>query len=183
MKKILIVFFTCMIPLYVFGYDEWKHLQEDTIEYYPSGVRILIKLPINSIKFSTEVYDCEGFVVIYPLFSSTGKVCPLTIDCSVMNNNRMIRSMDVDSVLWNTFNRDKIGSRCYIKHGLYNRIDRYQDGYEIYFTDVPKDIFQHANQILNSVKTIVKKSGDSPLQRNKRKIINNDSFRFSSPPH
>lgn len=183
MKKKIVVFLIYMIPFVGFGYDGWNYMQQDTIDDYSSCKRIFVNMPSNSIKFSTMIIDCEGFVIIYPLLSSNGNVCPLTIDCSVMNNNRLIRTKNVDYELWNTFNRDNVGSRCFIKDGLYNRVDRYKDGYEVYFTDVPQDIFEMANSIIGSIKTKVKTTEDKPIQNNKRKVIDNDSIRYSSPLH
>jgi len=180
MKELMFVLYMYIAPLLIFGCNDWdKTLQPDTIDDYSSGKRIFINLPEKSIKYSTEIYDCEGFIIMYPLFTSSGNVSPFTVDCSVMNRNGLIYTEDIDTELWNTFNGDNIGSRCFIKNGLYNRVDRYYDGVEIYYTDLPDILFKQANIIMKSFKTKVKKEDDIPLNRNKRKIVDNDSIRHT----
>lgn len=163
MKRALILLMNIIVPFCLLACDGWKQLQSDTIDFSSIRRRVFFEMPANSIKISTEILDCEGVVVIYPLFLSPEKFAPITIDCSVMNRNHLIYTDDIDLELWNTFNRNNIGSRCFIKNGLYYRVDRYYEGLEIYYNDLPEELLDLANKIMKSVYITVLKKEDKPL--------------------
>lgn len=82
----------------------------DTIEY--EGTRMFVMVPEISMKRSHIIDDDEGFWISYPIPSESGKSGILVIDYSVMNRNYLKSTKDYDIELWNTFNRNGVGSRC-----------------------------------------------------------------------
>ena len=133
----------------LFGQHVSFDMVTDTIDY--EKTRMYIKVPEISLKMSNIIIDDEGFWIYYPLPVETDKPSVLIIDYSVMNINYMIDTKDYDIELWNTFNRNSVGSRCFIKNNLFYRIDRYEDGLEIYYTDVDGNMVDLLNETMNSV--------------------------------
>ena len=170
MKRLITVLIMHVTPFVILGSDGWKTLQPDTIDL-DSRKRLYFEMPEYSIKFSTQVYDCHGFVVMFPWLTSSDNIAAFAVDKTVMNRNWLIYTDDVDTELWNTFNKDHVGSRCFIKNGLYYRVDEYYGGCQIYYQDVPEELFDMANDIMRSVYTRPVKEGDPPLFREKRKIV------------
>lgn len=144
-----------------------NNMLQDTIDY--DNTRLYIDIPNQAYRFSKEISDCEGFVVMYPLKSESGHIGILTVDYSVMNDNQLVKTTIVDKELWNTFNRNHTGSRSFIRDGQYYRIDRFSDGLEIYYTGITKDLVNLANDILSSVKTKKRTKDDKELDPDRRR--------------
>lgn len=140
----------------------------DTIDY--ENTRMYITVPDISLKMSDIIIDDEGFWIYYPIPVETDKPSVLIIDYSVMNTNYMINTKDYDIELWNTFNRNSVGSRCFIKNNLFYRIDRYEDGLEIYYTDVDDNMVNLLNETMRSIYKKNKNNSDVPLDTTKKRI-------------
>lgn len=138
----------------------------DTIDY--NRTRLFIEVPNLSLKHSSLNYCAEGFAIAYPIVSPSGKVCSLWVDDIAMPHLALMFETDIDKELWNTFNQDHVGSRCYVKNGLYYRYDRFRDGLIIYYEDVPEELLDVVDNIMKSVKTRPQKPDDKPLDHNKR---------------
>ncbi|MDE6018836.1 MAG: hypothetical protein K2G85_08505 [Muribaculaceae bacterium] len=130
-----------------------------------------MNVPEQSCQTSTYIYDDEGFWIIYPIFPNSNKIASLTVNYSVMNKNYLYDTEDYDDELWNCLNINQIGSRCFKKNGLFYRIDRFEDGLEIFYIDIDNNNFYMANEIIRSVSKLAKSEKDIPLNKNKRKII------------
>lgn len=142
------------------------NIMPDTIDY--NRTRLFLEAPQLSIKLSTLNYGAEGFAILYPFVSPSGKKCVLCVDDVHMQQLNFLYETDFDTELWNTFNQDNVGSRCYIKDGLYYRYDRFQDGLIINYEAVPEDMRDVVEKVMKSVKTHPQKPDDKPLDRNKR---------------
>lgn len=163
----LIVFVTTL-TIYCQDYEN-NDICTDTIDY--ENNRLYIQIPANIIHNSAEVHDSEGFVVMYPLISANHVVGVLTVDYSVMNSNHLISTQNIDIELWNTFNNNLVGSRAFTRNGLFNRIDRFSDGLEIYYTNISEDLLDTANDILKSVYIKRKTIYDKKLNKTNRKKV------------
>ncbi|MDE6552326.1 MAG: hypothetical protein K2K98_05115 [Muribaculaceae bacterium] len=158
------------------------NIMPDTIDY--NRTRLFLEAPQLSIKYSSLSYCAEGFAIGYPIISPSGEKSSLWVDDIRMHHLESMYETDIDQELWNTFNQDFVGSRCYIKNGLYYRFDRFRDGLIIYYEAVPKEMRNVADNIMKSVKTRPQKSDDNPLDRNKRTeydMDNNKLIRKNTP--
>lgn len=123
----------------------------DTIDY--GSKRMYLDVPEISISSSNLIImqSDEGFIVVYPFIDEHMRFCSLSIDYTIWTYNKYIFTNDFDEELWNTLNDCHVGSRCFIKDGLYYRVDRFSDGLEIYYEHVPKDLFNVINKIIKSI--------------------------------
>lgn len=150
-----------------YGHCTEMSMLPDTVDY--ENTRMYIMVPEISIKMSNVIADNEGFWICYPVPSESGKPAILVIDYSVLNRNYLKYTEDYDMELWNTFNRNDVGSRCFRKNGLFYRIDRYEDGLEVFYSDVSADVFATMNEIMRSIYRVNKKNSDPPLNVLKRR--------------
>lgn len=170
MKYKLTIFIFLFSILSIFGQgNENNNVNKDTIDY--ENNRLYLQIPADVIHNSAEIHNCEGFAVMYPLVSANNIIGILTVDYSVMNFNHLINTKDVDKELWNTFNNNHVGSRAFMKNGLFNRVDRFSDGLEIYYTNISEDLLDMANGILRSVYIKKKTIYDKKLNKTNRKKI------------
>lgn len=143
-----------------FGHGNEIDMVPDTIDY--EGTRMYIMVPEISKKMSNVIDDDEGFWICYPIPSESGKPGALIIDYSVMNRNYLKYTQDYDIELWNTFNRNDVGSRCFKKNGLFYRIDRYEDGLEVFYSDVDAAMVETMNETFKSIYRNPKINSDAP---------------------
>lgn len=143
-----------------FGRGNEIDMVPDTIDY--EGTRMYIMVPEISKKMSNVIDDDEGFWICYPIPSESGKPGALIIDYSVMNRNYLKYTQDYDIELWNTFNRNDVGSRCFKKNGLFYRIDRYEDGLEVFYSDVDAAMVETVNETFKSIYRNPKTNSDAP---------------------
>ena len=97
----------------VYGHNIEMTMVSDTIDY--ENTRLFVMVPEISMKMSNVIVDDEGIWICYPFPSESGKTGVLVIDYSVMNMNYLKNTKDYDIELWNTFNRNDVGSRCFKK--------------------------------------------------------------------
>lgn len=95
--------------------------------------------------------------------------------------SRLYKDNNIDKELWNTLNRGKIGSRCFIKDGLYNRVDTFVDGIIIYYENVPEDMKELLNEILKSIDMRLKLPEDKNINEYKRTIWNIETHQVVKP--
>lgn len=145
----------------------------DTIDY--NRTRLFLEAPLLSIKSSTLNYGAEGFAILYPFVSPSGKTCCLCIDDVRMQELKFLHENDFDKELWNTFDQENIGSISYVKNGLYYRYDRFLDGLIIYYEEVPEDMREVLEKVMKSIKKSPQKPDDKPLDRNKRRKYDMDN--------
>lgn len=141
----------------------------DTIDY--ERTRMYLEVPELSVCMSSHIMDCEGSWICYPIPQEGEKTGILVVDYSVMNKNYLFETDDYDIELWNTINKNKVGSRCFKKDGLNYRIDRFADGLEIFYIDIADNYFDLINKVMKSVYKTQLKESDPPLNKHKRKII------------
>ena len=135
---------------------------------------IVLSIPEKSIELSCEqIFKGEGNSFIYPLkisFTSEGKwnVETLVIE-QIVNTSyeRLISNGNVDIELWNTFNHDYEGSRCYITSELYTRIDILSSGLVIVYENLSPEIAKIADRIISTIRTI--NNNNLNLNKDKRK--------------
>lgn len=152
----------------MYGQGIGLNMVPDTVDY--ESTRMYFMVPEISMKMSNVIEDDEGFWICYPVPSKFGKPGVLVIDCSVMNRNYLKYTKDYDMELWNTFNRNDVGSRCFKKNGLFYRIDRYEDGLEVFYTDVGADMVETMNETMRSLLRKPKINSDPPLNVLKRRV-------------
>lgn len=166
-NKVLLVFIFILNCFIIHG-ESFKMIG-DTIDC--QDTRMYLDVPDISMRMSTLIVDSEGFWVCYPIPQGNNNPGALIVDDSVMNINSLLETQDYDIELWNTFNKNGVGSRCFKKKGLNYRIDRFSDGLEIFYIDITDDNFDLVNQIIKSVYRSPRKDSDPPLNKDKRKII------------
>lgn len=142
----------------------------DTIDY--ENTRMYIEVPEISRKLSQILTDDEGFWIFFPIPGDSIKRGMLSVDYSVMNRNYLIETKDYDVEHWNTFNRNYVGYRCFMKNWLFYRIDRYEDGLEVFYTDVEENMVDVVNQAMKSICKKPRNVSDPPLSI-KRKCSRN----------
>lgn len=152
-----------------FAYCTSYNIINDTIDY--ERTRMYIEVPEISVTMSSMIIDCEGSWICYPILQEDKKNGIIVIDYSVMNKNYLYETEDYDIELWNTLNKNLVGSRCFKKDGLYYRIDRFTDGLEIFYIDIADDYFDLTNKVMRSIYKTKLKDSDPPLNKGKRKII------------
>ena len=150
----------------VYGQDFHLAMVKDTIDY--ESTRMYIMVPEVAMKMSNIISDDEGFWICYPIPMEYGKPGVLVVDYSVMNRNALKFTKDYDIELWNTFDGNNIGSRCFMKDGLFYRIDRYEDGLEVFYSDVNADLVQAMNETMKSIFRKPKNESDQPLTVRRR---------------
>lgn len=135
---------------------------------------IALSLPEKSIELSTEqIFKGEGKSLIYPLQVSLTKEGQWNIETLVIEQivttsyKRMIANSEIDDELWNTFNQDYEGSRCYVLSGKYSRIDILSSGLVVVYENLSQDMAEIANRIISTIHTI--DIGRSSLKESKRK--------------
>lgn len=143
-----------------FGRGNEIDMVPDTINY--ERTRMYIMVPEISKKMSNVIDDDDGFWICYPIPSESGKSGTLIVDYSVMNRNYLKYTQNYDMELWNTFNRNDVGSRCFKKNGLFYRIDRYEDGLEVFCSDVDAAMVETMNETFKSIYRIPKTNSDAP---------------------
>ncbi len=148
MRKLLI-FIIILINKYCCGNELQHEFFRDTVDY--ERTRMFIDIPNISEGKSGYIEDDEGFSRYYLLPSESGKICAIIIDYSVMNRNYLIDTEDFDIELWNTFNKNSVGSRCFKKNNLYYRIDRFEDGLEVFCMDVDAKLMDLVNKTFRSI--------------------------------
>jgi len=133
-------------------------------------MRIYLQAPSISIKKS-QIFDFngEGIGYYFPLPDNDLLIPGLFIEDVVNTQYSMLNTKDFDVELWNTLNRNLVGSRCFIKNGLYNRIDRFYGGLVIYYENIPKHKKDLANMIIQSIYIKTKYLNDPPLNESKRR--------------
>lgn len=139
----------------------------DTIDY--ERTRLFINVPENSLKLSGQINGEEGFWVYYLFPFKCDIPGILTIDYTVMNRNRLLYTDKYDEELWNTLNRNNVGSRCFKRNNKFFRIDKFEDGLEIYYENINEEFLEEANAVINSVLKKPLKPTDPPLNPHKRK--------------
>lgn len=144
----------------VFGHGIEMNMVPDTVDY--ESTRMYVMVPEISMKMSNVIDDDEGFWICYPIPSESGKSGVLVIDYSVMNRNYLKYTNDYDMELWNTFNRNDVGSRCFMKNGLFYRIDRYEDGLEVFYSEIDADMVETMNETMRSIYKRPRTSSDAP---------------------
>lgn len=164
-----IFYFIIFMTHCTFAYCSSFKMTSDTIDY--QNVRLYLEVPEISVAMSTLIRDSEGSWICYPIPQENEKPGILVIDDSVMNKNYLLETEEYDIELWNTFNKNMVGSRCFRKDGLNYRIDRFSDGLEIFYIDIADNYFDILNKVMKSVYKTLKKGSDSPLDNSKRKII------------
>ena len=160
MKVIFIVIMILTFPV-IYGQDGYVSMVNDTVDY--ESTRMYIMVPEVSMKMSNEISDDEGFWIGYSIPAEYGKPGIMVIDYSVMNRNSLRFTKDYDVELWNTFDGDSVGSRCFMKDGLFYRIDRYEDGLEVFYSDVNTDMVEVVNEAMKSIHRKPKNESDHPL--------------------
>lgn len=166
MKRILVILF-CSMGLMAPAHNNYMgSIQNDTIDYEQK--RMYIEVPIHSILTSGLFSHDEGFMIVYAFLNEEKQICTLTVDYSVMTYNHVLGEDSYDKELWNTFNKNIIGSRCYIKNGRYYRVDRFSDGLEIYYENVPADLVETVDAVMKSVLITQRRKDDQPLNWDKR---------------
>lgn len=133
----------------MYGQRSLLNMVPDTIDY--ENTRMYIEVPEISQIMSSLIEDDEGFWICFPIPLESEKWGVLTIDYSVMNRNFIKYTEDFDIELWNTFDKNGVGSRCYKKDGLFYRIDRYEDGLEIFYQDIDGSTIDIVNDIMKSI--------------------------------
>lgn len=169
---ILFIFFLCNFNCKA-QISEYE-LVRDTIDY--ENKRLYIDIPESSMKFATKFITCEGFSVDYPIIGDQFPPGVLSVDYSFMKHTYILDE-ECDVELWNTINRNYIGSRSYIKNDKYFRIDRYADGLEVFYSNVPQNLVNKANHILNSIFIELKNETSPPLDEKKRKIVTDSHYK------
>lgn len=173
-----IIFFICVNILFVSNAQlnlynsNWVN---DTIDF--SSRRVFLSAPELSVKYSIEyIAKGEGKSVYFPLRYDIGvdslyTIEALYIDCIVNTSyDRMMIPNTIDIELWNTFNKDHVGSRCYLNNNKYNRIDLLFPGIVIYYEGLSKDVAEIADKIIQSIHTI-SNSNMLVLNKKRRKYI------------
>lgn len=168
MKKIILIILLAVSFGAMAQNIQFDNIQTDTIDY--GSKRLYLDVPEYSILNSGLFSHHEGFMVAYGFINEERQICTLTVDYSVMTYNHVLGEQSYDKELWNTFNKSHIGSRCYIKDGKYYRVDRFQDGLEIYYEHVPVDLVDSINAIMKSVEITHRDNNAPPLNCGKRRI-------------
>lgn len=145
-------------------------LRKDTFDI--SNYRIYIDVPELSLQHSNSyVVYAHGEGIIYPLMAEGNIGKFITIESVVDTSYDMFRSKDLDLELWNTFNKDWFGSRCYMKNDRFYRIDQLPGNIIIMYENLPKEAAEAADKIIKSIHVERKTKSSIPLQDNKRKHI------------
>lgn len=170
--KLILSFISFIASIPILAQNVTVNMITDTIDY--DSTRMYIEIPELSRKLSNIITDDEGFWICFPLLGDSCIRGTLIIDYSVMNRNSLIDTKDYDVELWNTFNRNFIGSRSFIKNDLFYRIDRYEDGLQVFYIDVNQDMVEAVNNAMQSIYKRPRFSTDSPVKI-KRKISKNNT--------
>lgn len=156
--------------------DYWNSMWgNDTIHF--NSRRLILNLPERSIERSTQyIFKGEGMGMCYPLrvsFNNEGscRMEVLMIDQIVNTSyDRLVFNKDLDVELWNTFNMDNLGSRCFIKDGKYSRIDALRFGIVVYYENLSPEMSEIANQIIKSISTNPSESMEESTTKRKRRV-------------
>ena len=138
---------------------------------------IVLSIPEKSIELSSEqIFKGEGNSYIYPLkisFTNEGKwnVESLVIE-QIVNTSyeRLIYNDNFDIVLWDTFNQDYEGSRCYIDSGRYTRIDILSSRLAVVYENLSPEMAEIANRIISTIYTIDNNNLKLYYHKRKRRV-------------
>ena len=130
----------------------------DTINLNSS--RVIYKAPEITIRLSIEyIAKGEGISLFLPLnytVCDTGKVNieALFIEQIVNTSYERIKENEnIDYVLWNTFNSNNKGSKCYVSDNLYYRFDVLPSGVVVYYEGLSLGMSMVADKIIKSITT------------------------------
>ena len=174
MKKIILIFTFLFSYLTVVANKPAINWVTDTIDY--SGYRIVFNAPDYSADNSLEQCEYHGCSYFFPLRGNTYTYL-LVISFLRMTQWTIASTMDFDSELWNTFGDGYEGSRCFIKDNMYSRIDRYENGMVMIYSDIPYDVAEIANKIFDSVVIRRKTESDGAIKRT-RKVLKSPGYTY-----
>ena len=87
---------------------------------------------------------------------------------AVTSYHRLLVTDSIDVELWNTFNSGNRGSRCYLKNGLYTRIDILDSGIVMFYEDLESPMATIANRIIGSA--VISENKDRPVYNKRKKV-------------
>lgn len=167
MKERIILFIMILSHLNIFAKNTSNELIADTIDY--NNYRIIFNAPEYSIDNSLKICEYHGCSYYFPL-RENHPTYALTFSFLVMTQWDLASTTDFDIELWNTFGEGFEGSRCFVKNNMYYRIDQYENGVVIFYSNIPLKIAAIANKIIDSVAIRKKNKNDSPIKRYRKEI-------------
>lgn len=167
--RLILFFLSNMLFFFSFGQTVLynSEFKKDTFDI--NNYRIYIDVPELSIKHSNYyVVYAHGEGICYPLMAEGNRGKFIIIESVADTSYDMFDSKDFDYELWNTFNKDWFGSRCYINNGRYYRIDKLPGNIIIIYEDLSKEAAKTADKIIKSIHIESKTKSSIPIQDNKR---------------
>jgi len=168
MNKLIVIIIFVYNSLFLYGEIHLDKSLPDTIDF--GGYRIFFNAPEISIKNSFKGCEYHGCIYIFPLIHEN-TIKTVTFSFLSMTQWDIENTKDFDDELWNTMDLKLNGSRCFVKDGLYSRIDRFENVMTVFYTNLPYDFMLEANKIINSIHIRIKQEKDTPLQQKKRKSV------------
>ena len=163
MKYICILIILLANSLFAFGQLHEANFVPDTIDFNNQRFKFLV--PEESVAKSIKACDGHGCIYYFPL---SDKNEGITFANLVMTEFDFEDSMEYDSELWNCFDEHNNGSRGYVVNDHYYRIDKYEDGTIVFYSNLSYQAAQIANRVMNSVIVRRKIATDNELSTKKR---------------
>lgn len=166
MRNIYTVLVMLSYSLLMTGQNCDRQFIQDTINI--ENYRVFLSAPKYSIDNSSFASEYHGSIYVFPLSDQFPYISGLVLTLLHMTQWDMAYASEFDLELWNTITEtNSIGSRCYIKDGLFSRIDIYKGGIVAFYSNMKYEKAMLGNEIINTIRIVNNNNSDITLKKRK----------------